>query len=288
MRWTGILVAALLATPRSVGAFELPFEATLSIQFGTIAPLATQTVTRNANVSLDANGRIASLQLETIDIATTGVQVFPVPTQYAPIGGLQGTFGAWPTAGQQTFVRQTNDRLGGVVRMLGVVRICLFAPTGCPGSADVFLPLAHSPGSFAPYTAAIGWGGTWSFLASPFFSFTVRGAPWTTGTVNPGGGMTGMGFAHGPASQPGMTALFGGEMNLVTPLFISSTLNGNPNPDFPGVATLAIRFTPLVAIRWLSRPGMDIDPLRRIRFPPPTAIGCGHGRFAACPAPSWR
>ena len=50
-----------------------------------------------------------------------------------------------------------------------------------------------------------------------------------------------MGFAMGPASQPGTTARAGGRLNLVTPIFVSSSLAAAPT--FHGIATLDLTFT---------------------------------------------
>jgi len=59
--------------------------------------------------------------------------------------------------------------------------------------------------------------------------------------VTAGNGLTGMGFAYGPASLPGSTAMDGGRLNLVTPVFISTSIPSVPL--FPAIATLDIRFT---------------------------------------------
>jgi hypothetical protein len=190
------------------------------------------------------------LSITPASIATTGVVVGPLPpTTWAPIDGFQGTFGLWPTASPQslqTIARNTAGGFGGPIRVLGVVRVCLFAPVGaCPGApgADVFIPLAHATvgtgGSF--YDGAVGWQGAWHGPAGGGVNLTVQGAPWTTGTVNAGGGLTAMGFAHGPFFQTGTTARAGGRLNLVTPIFVSTSLPSVPL--FPAIATLDVTFT---------------------------------------------
>lgn len=193
-----------------------------------------------------AGGMLQTVQLSG-EIATTGVQVGPLPpTTFAPIGGMQGTFGVWPTSGPgalRTFARGTNSRIGGEVRMLGGAKVCLYS-SACPGLFEAYIPFAHATlgtGSLF-YDAAVGWQGTWT-QQNPLagVNFAVYGAPWTTGTVSAGNGLTGMGFAFGPASLPGSTAMNGGRLNLVTPVFIQTNIPSVP--FFPAIATLDIRFT---------------------------------------------
>ena len=242
------LVAFLVLGPTAT-AFQLPFAATLTIQFHTpsgtpMPPLVTQVRASAAAIQLTPGGALARVQLAQQEIATSGLEVGPLPAGFTPIDGFEGTFGVWPTPAPplETFARGTSGRVGGVVRVLGLVRVCLFSPAGsCPGSTDVFIPLAHptSGGGSLFYDAAVGWQGTW--FAAGAAKLTVKGAPWTTGAVSAGGGVTAMGFARGPASLPGSTARNGGRLNLVTPIFISS--NVPTVPLFPGIATLDVRFT---------------------------------------------
>jgi len=243
----GLVACLLLAV--DANAFLLPFEATLEIQFQTpggvrTPPLVTQLRSSSAAIALTPGGALARMQLADTEIATSGAQVGPLGSTFAPIDGFEGTFGLWPTAAPalQTFSRGPSGRIGGIVRVLGLVRVCIFSLTGaCPGRSDVFVPLAHptSGGGSLFYDAAVGWRGTW--FQPGTVNLTVKGAPWDTGTVSAGGGITAMGFAHGPASLPGSTARNGGRLNLVTPIFISSSLTAVPL--FPGIATLKVRFT---------------------------------------------
>jgi hypothetical protein len=241
----GLIVAfACLAIASPAASFQLPFTATLKIQFRTIPPLVIPG-TGSAELSVAPGGAIQKVQLAT-SITATGVDAGPIPSSWAPIDGLQGTFGLWPTSSPlplRTFERGTSGNLAGVVRVLGVVRVCLFSPGGCPGANDVFIRLDHAtPGTGSSfYDAAVGWQGTWAGPAGGGVNVTVRGAPWTTGTVDAGGGLTAMGFAHGPLGFEGTTARNGGQLNLVTPIFISTSL---PTvPLFPAIATLAAEFT---------------------------------------------
>jgi hypothetical protein len=71
---------------------------------------------------------------------------------------------------------------------------------------------------------------------------TVIGAPWMLGTAAVGT-VTVMGFAHGPASNATSTALPGGRISLVTPIFLSTGLSLG-DPTFPLFARVTIDFVP--------------------------------------------
>ncbi len=236
---------ACLVSASPAMSFELPFTATLQLKFGAVPPLVIPGAS-TAEVTLAASGAIQRVQLAPSSIAATGVAVGPLPASFEPIDGLQGNFGLWSTSAPlplRTFERGTNGRIAGVVRLLGSVRVCLFSSTGCPGTSDLFIRLDHAtPGTGSLfYDGAVGWQGTWAGAGGSGVNLTVRAAPWTTGTVNAGGGLTAMGFAHGPASATGSTAQNGGQLNLVTPIFISTSI---PNsPYFPAIGTLSVTFT---------------------------------------------
>jgi hypothetical protein len=121
-----------------------------------------------------------------------------------------------------------------------------------PGSifaaSGVVLPVTDVVGAFPlgqfKLTAHNGAGtvfGSGLPLAGTGFAPTVIGAPWTTGTAAVGS-ITRMGFAHGPASGTSSTAAASGTIQLVTPIFISTSAAFNP--IFPSFATLTLHFIP--------------------------------------------
>lgn len=120
---------------------------------------------------------------------------------------------------------------GGAMPLQGSARICFFA--GCD-TATLSLELPLSP---------VGAGGT-AAVTGPV-SVTLRGAPWTLGTITvsrPGAVTIVSGAAAGPASLPGSTAQPGGVLEWVTPIFIETTLTGLE--DLDTYAVLRIAFVP--------------------------------------------
>jgi hypothetical protein len=127
--------------------------------------------------------------------------------------------GVFPVAG--ALFRATNGAgsldkppagpLAGAIPFQGFMKVCLFG--GCGSSANIQnieVPLS-----------VVGQGGTVHRTGS--LNVTVIGAPWTTGTAAVGS-VTSQGSAMGPAGQASSTALPGGSMNLVSPVFISTNL----------------------------------------------------------------
>lgn len=104
--------------------------------------------------------------------------------------------------------------------------------------------------------------------------FSVLGAPWTVGTAfvtgyTPSGPssvatFSARGFAHGPLSNTGSTALDGGALQLVTPIVIADNITVPPTRRFTHFARLSVRFVPepgagaglctgAAALAWLGR-----------------------------------
>lgn len=106
--------------------------------------------------------------------------------------------------------------------------MCAFAACGS-AIANIEVPLSLLGGGTAIATPAGG------------INQTVIGAPWTTGTAAVGA-ITRMGFVHGPASGTSSTAAASGTIQLVTPIFVSTSLGANP--VFASFATLTLHFVP--------------------------------------------
>jgi hypothetical protein len=112
----------------------------------------------------------------------------------------------------------------------GTLRLCLVSAL-CSASLD--LPLTGSGG-----VSGVGVGGLLT-AGSGALRISLEAAPWTVGPTSipvttPSGSsvaVTSHGFAHGPASFTGSTALTGGFVRLVTPLRITSS-QGGATPAF--------------------------------------------------------
>jgi hypothetical protein len=209
----GVLLVAML--PGAVRASVLPVQAELSLVIASGASDLAVTASSTPAVVVNGSGggsHIASLALASGALATTGI-VEPVTDPAAhPIKGLQ------LTAANQTglFAESVGGELGGTMPLTGALRLCLFGPCGA-AIANLVVPLGVA-----------GLGGTITGVGA--VNVTVQGGPWTTGTASVGiviGTPTAMGFAHGPASGTTSTAQPGGEIQLVTPIRVRTSIAGD-------------------------------------------------------------
>jgi hypothetical protein len=214
-----VAIAALLAP--AARAAELPYVGSLVVQLGSFGPLgATGSGVATVNGAGAAGGLLEQLELGAGAFAVTGLSV-PV-TGLTPIQSVQATV----ANGAGAFER-SGGALGGPMALNGLAKVCLFLACSQGPPAHLSVPLS-----------VIGAGGTTSvgFLVD----VTVAGAPWTTGQAVVGTQAV-TGFARGPGGLAGTTALIGGELRLVTPIFISTSIGDGPLPAF-GILTL--RFVP--------------------------------------------
>ncbi len=200
-----IAVAGLaLGVVSSAPAAVLPFTGELSIAVQSLDPI----VIRGAGIAIAGTrdgDHLVSLGLGTGVFSATRV-VVPVTDPAAfPIVGLQATL----TNRAASLAESTGGRLGGAMALHGVMKVCLFGP--CSAAVqNLSVPLS-----------VVGQGGTTAVSAA--VNLTVEGAPWTTGTAVVGTVANG-GDAHGPAGLASSTALSGGQLNAVTPIFVSTNI----------------------------------------------------------------
>jgi hypothetical protein len=238
-----ILGLALAAAPAR-GAV-LPFTGTLSFEIGGLPGVSV-----SGSGVATVNGSGGGLHLGSFTLASgvfQGPTSFVVPSA-APISGLHflaaGTYSFHFSAPKSAVLRgptgsASNDAGsfsglsggsgGGVMPLRGVALVCLFEACSGSPSANIIVPLTP-----------VGQGGTVHHPGAGFSS-TVIGAPWTMATAVIGSA-TVMGFAHGPASLASSTAVPGGRISLVTPIFIS--LSSDSLPVLPTFSRLAIDFVP--------------------------------------------
>lgn len=205
-------------------AIVLPVEARMTIEIAQLTPVVFDS-TGSAVVNGSGGGlSLSSLALGAgvlgggpLLVPVTDPAAAPITGFVADVSNDAGTFG---TGG---------GGLGGVMPLVGEVRICFFGLGSCASPlANLSVPLG-----------AIGAGGAdWS---SGPVNLTVFGAPWTSGTAAVGV-ITRMGFAMGPASASGSTAQAGGRVQLVTPIYV--TTNIGASAVVPAFATLTLHFVP--------------------------------------------
>jgi hypothetical protein len=225
MRRSLLLALALVtgSAPEAVRAAALPVEVDLRIQ---IAATPTFGVSGTGTAEVTSTGvHLTALSLASGLAAGTGVVMPVTDPAAAPIMGYQVTI----ANGAAAFAETSGGELAGTMPILGVAKVCLFAPCSAALS-NLSLPLTP-----------IGVGGT-AVGAGPV-SLTLRGAPWTSGdaVILPGYYST-PGFRHGPASLTSSTAQPGGEMRLVTPIFISTNIGVGVTLE--SYAFLDVRFVP--------------------------------------------
>jgi hypothetical protein len=221
----GFLAAGLLVlgSAGSAQAAALGFTGSIAVQIATLPPVnlaATGVATVNGS---GGTGHLTELDLPA-NIAQIAGFVVPVTDPAAfPIVGVQVT--AMNAAGN---FDDGGGTLGGTMAILGTAKVCLFAPCATPPPANVVVPLSN-----------VGVGGT--ATVSALVNLTVVGAPWTTGTAAVGT-VTQMGLAHGPASLTSSTALPGGVVQLVTPVFVSTNIGASA--VLPVFARATLQFIP--------------------------------------------
>lgn len=199
-----ILVSAALelAAPPRAGA--LAFTGELSIAIQTLDPIRVR-AGGEAVVTTRDGDHLSALALGA-DVFSTARQVVPVTDPIAfPIRGLQAT-----VANQAaSFAESAGGRFGGTMPLRGVVKVCLFG--GCDEAvANIEVPLS-----------AIGVGG--GTFVTGAVNLTVQGAPWTTGTASIGT-IGVQGRAQGPAGATSSTAALDGQLNVVTPVYVSTNI----------------------------------------------------------------
>ncbi len=121
------------------------------------------------------------------------------------------------------------SNFAGVMPLNGIGVACLFSPCSAFPSANLVVPLTP-----------VGQGGT--AAVTGVVNITGIGAPWFKGTVTVGTA-TAMGFQHGPASATlSSAAQISGVVSLVSPVFISTSLDAFPL--VPAFARFTVQFIP--------------------------------------------
>ena len=195
-------------------AVNVPFTGALGFQLLSLPPV---TVAGSGVAVVNGSGagpHVNTLALAASVFETSDVVVPITDPAVAPIKGIQLT--AVNGAG-------TITSGAGALPLGGSAKVCLFGP--CPSAvANLIVPLS-----------AVGVGGA-SFITGSV-ELTVIGAPWTTGTAAIGT-ITQMGYAHGPASNASSTGLPSGQMRLVTPIFVSTSIGSSLVVPAWGILTL--------------------------------------------------
>jgi hypothetical protein len=244
MRAIALAILALALAASSAQGAVLPFTGTLS--FG-VGDLPAASVSGSGLATLNGSG--GGLHLGSFTFAS-GLFQGPVSTGVdgaPPVSGVhflaagvsqvhlavpKSALVSIPTGSTSnsagSFSGLSGGSGGGVMPLRGVGLVCMFdACSGSP-SGNIVVPLTP-----------VGQGGTTHHSGAA--NATVIGAPWTLGTATILTA-TVMGFAHGPVSNASTTAVPGGRLSLVTPVFVSTSLDSFP--IVPVFSRLTIDFVP--------------------------------------------
>lgn len=185
-------------------------------------------------VDTASSGRLVSLGLPAGMLATTTQVVTTASNVDIRIAASNG-----PGA----FAEDATGGFGGIMPILGTLRVCLFGT--CDGSpvVDLALPLD-----------VVGAGGTVTTTLQGF-TLSVAGAPWGEGPVTlsgPGFVSVFEGYRSGPLGGTSTTTLTGGFVQLVSPVHVAI-----PNLDpLEFVAVLDVEFVPEPGVAILLATGL--------------------------------
>jgi membrane protease YdiL (CAAX protease family) len=197
------------------------------------------------------NGGGGGIALETLQLngGIGGTGVVPVTDPIVTATALvalrfEGALGSGTLGAFQSRTAPTSAPLsGGELPVHGAIRLC-FLLTSCEGAQAIPLDASTANG-------AVGMGVGGLVARGPYGSapLSLIGAPWTVHTAaipfeTPAGSIfsaASTGWAHGPWSFTGSTALPGGALQLVTPVIVNSRLQMEP---VTGFGRLGIRFVP--------------------------------------------
>lgn len=214
-----LALAVGVGAPRAEAAV-LGWSGELAIRVGTLAAIPVNGAGVATVNGSSSGAHLNSLALPASAFATANLIVPQTDPAGFPIVGFQAT----ASNGAGSF---SGGTLGGVMAVLGVAKVCLFA--NCPAAiANLSVPLS-----------VVGAGG--AATVDVAVAVTVVGAPWTTGTAF-AGTLSAMGFAHGPASLTSSTAQISGTVRLVTPIFISTNIGASS--VIPAFGFLTLHFVP--------------------------------------------
>jgi hypothetical protein len=234
----GVLLIVLISSLTVTGApgAEVAWEGTLTVDFVSLAPVHVEgtgvATVVGPGIGLDLlrlNGGISGTGLAPVGSAPDPNYTVSVGASVALGSGTLGPF--WPP---QPLTANT-------LPIDGIAKLCIFFP-GC--GLNIGLPLYENGGQ-----TAVGVGGLLTVGGSGPVRISVEAAPWTVGTASvsfltPGGDVievTARGWAHGPISFAGSTALAGGALSVVTPIQVTS---GSSGQSLTSIGRLQVRIVP--------------------------------------------
>lgn len=217
----GLLLLAVLGLATTSEAAPLAFRnGSLSVVIGTLDPIGVTgtPVSGTVNGTIGVAG-VVSVTLPADVFATTGFLVPVTDPGASPIAGVLVTVAN--AAGNFTAAGGPLGAFGGQMGLVGVNKVCLFAGCASQPPANVTVPVD-----------VVGVGGEKS--VSFLVNVTVKGAPWTAGTIMVPTAMGGNVTTAGALGAPGGDGF--ASVKLVTPIFVSTNIA--PSAIVPAFAVL--------------------------------------------------
>lgn len=203
----------------AVSAEPIITDGEVRLQISALDPIALQqsavsVIATSASVSTVDN-KVETLAVST-GVFSTSMLAVPVTDESSfPIVGVQGT--ASNAAGSLSRGFAAAGKLGGIMPLNGVSKVCLYGTGGCSGAvSNISVPVSVVGEGGAAFVAVTAMGNP-----APV-QVTVLGAPWTTQTVSIGT-VTRMAVGNTAMSQ-NAGATVTNNIQLVTPVFVSTNI----------------------------------------------------------------
>jgi hypothetical protein len=215
-RLQSVLLAGLTAAILTIGlanpsaATPTPFyNATLSTKFPNLTPVVVSgaTAVTAVGVSRNAGGVITQLTVPKSLFQTQGFLLPVTDPAAAPIAGILVT-----ESNATGMFTHASGKLAGPMPLVGVNKVCLFAPCTAGPPANLVVPIG-----------VVGLGG--AVTVSQQVNITALGAPWTVGTAAVGS-VSITGFVKATALPTSMHGP-GTAIELVTPIFVSTNIGAS-------------------------------------------------------------
>lgn len=219
----------------SAGADPILTSGETRIQINVLDPLVLQqspaSVTATSASVSTVDNLVQTLQFGGGIFQTAGLSVPVTDPASFPIVGVQATASNAAANFSRGFA--APGKLGGIMPLNGVNKVCLYGSGGCSyASANISVPVNVVGAGGAAFVSVTGMGNP-----APV-AVTVLGAPWTTQTVAIGS-VTRMAVGNTAMTQNG-GATVTNNIQLVTPIFVSTNIPASAVVPVWGVLQLTL------------------------------------------------
>lgn len=203
-----MLLAFGVATPSRADITSSMFPGALQTVINNLDPIsATLASPVVPTVSRDGTNQLTQIDFDANVFAATQIFVPVTDPGVFPIAGIVATI-----ANNVADFARANGAFGGQMPLIGVNKVCLFG-TCSAAVSNLSVPIS-----------VVGKGG--NAFATAAVNLTVVGAPWTQGTAAVGA-ITQKGNAGGVTQMAAGISTFTNEIELVTPIFVSTNIGAS-------------------------------------------------------------